>query len=1105
MLRVTTVFASAAAATAQYYTRYLTRAPGEEPGVWAGQQADTFGLVGRVESAALELLLEGRDPGSGTPLGRPLLDRTTANRRVVRAVAGFDATFSAPKSVSVWWALTGDRGVLEAHDVAVSGALGYLERFGSTTRIRSGGRRLHPDTGGLVMARFRQTTSRADDPQVHTHAVISAKVKTDDGRWWALDARYLKRQQRMLGGVYQSMLRAELTHRYGVEWEPIVNGQAELAGMPRELLQTFSKRSVQIDEALHAKVDDFRERQGRDPTRWERAALCREASADTRAHKTGTGVTELRPRWAREADALGWTPNQVTAELHRAVGEPAPVITMEDVLDDLSAAGSTWSRADVLRAICDHQPTVPGMDGHRWAVALERAADRVIDHCLDLDSGTPSAVRASDSRSVWIEPIAPHLTSEEILVEEERILAWAMDAQAEPAQPSTTVNCGGLDVLQADAAAAVGGEDRLVIVMGAAGTGKTALLREAVRDLDVCGRPVFGLAPTAKAARVLAVAADMDAFTVAKLLHESDRPGGPPPGFRPPAGTTVIVDEAGMVGTSSLARLIDLVDEHAWRLVLVGDPRQLQAVGRGGLFGELCATSRVHELRRVQRFTEAWETDASLRLRAGDPTAIDAYLDHDRVVAGSLDDHVTAVAHEWVCLTAAGRSVAVTASSNDYVDVLNAAIQSTRLALGDLDPTAAVNIAGGEHARRGDVVATRANNRSLVTSNGEPVRNRDRWTVDAVCGDGSLTVSHHAGHGEVTLPADYVRRHVRLGYAATEHGHQGDTVDVALSLVTPATSRRGVYVGATRGRDDNRLHVVTDTADLDEARDVLESVVATDRADVPAVAQRGALEGAVGTRGHRPQAAETSWRLPPWIEKWRLELERARTNAQATLDDWRAARMSATDELAALEPALARARTAWAPFAHRIDQIEHELRETLRPTMWTANHDARNAAFGQRRLAHRHATAATAAVLEAESQIAQIHNAGRTEEHTLGRLEAEASRLQAVAHPGPQGVHLERLYEDHVAQHEGVLAALTTIDRWYRGTRVRSSDLTDAIGMIAMSVGGDAPPLSGLYDITPDNWNDFLAPVIEVLELDHTELLTNLQPVLEPDTIGIDL
>ena len=121
------------------------------------------------------------------------------------------------------------------------------------------------------------------------------------------------------------------------------------------------------------------------------------------------------------------------------------------------------------------------------------------------------------------------------------------------------------------------------------------------------------------------------------------------------------------------------------------------------------------------------------------------------------------------------------------------------------------------------------------------MRNRETWTVTAIGTDGSLTVTRERGHGAVTLPADYAHDHVRLGYAATEHGYQSDTVDHSLSLVSAVTTRRGLYVAATRGRDDNLLCVVTDSGDVAEARDVLEAILAFDRADIPAVTQRRTL------------------------------------------------------------------------------------------------------------------------------------------------------------------------------------------------------------------------------------------------------------------------
>jgi hypothetical protein len=253
----------------------------------------------------------------------------------------------------------------------------------------------------------------------------------------------------------------------------------------------------------------------------------------------------------------------------------------------------------VVRAICDVQRPVSQMSGRRRLDSVERAADRVVEHCVDLDPAEATRRRASDGRSLWIEPTAPQFTSEAVLAEEEHVVSWAIDAHTDMPSPSTTVNCHGLDVLQADAAASVAGLDRLVLVVGPAGAGKTRMLAAAVADLHEQRRGVFGLAATAKAAQVLQRDTAMRSDTVAKLLHEWRRADRSPlPEYQLSAGTTVVVDEAGMLSTPTLHHLVALAEANRWRLVLVGDHRQLQAVGRGGLFAELCASGRVNELER---------------------------------------------------------------------------------------------------------------------------------------------------------------------------------------------------------------------------------------------------------------------------------------------------------------------------------------------------------------------------------------------------------------------------------------------------------------------------------------------------------------------------
>jgi conjugative relaxase-like TrwC/TraI family protein len=1072
VLRVTTLYASSAAATAKYYAQYLARAPGEVDGVWTGAQADALGLSGSVGVEALELLLEGRDPVRGTRLGYPLEDRKLNDGRVVRAVAGFDATFSAPKSLSVLWALTQDPRLLEAHDAAVTAALAHLERYGSTTRVRADGRRLHPDSQGLMIATFRQTTSRADDPQLHTHAVVSAKVQTVDGRWLALDARYLKRYQRMLGGLYQSVLRSELVDRLGVAWGLIVNGQAEIAGMPADLLEVFSKRSSQVDVALAAKLSEFRDREGRDPTRWERAALTRQASADTRGHKTGNGVTDLRSRWTAEAAALGWTAVDLVDSIidtgRELNAEPTPRVTTAQVVEALSVGGSTWNRADVIRALCDVQRPLPGMPAPRWAETLERVCNAVIDSCVQLDPVEAAAPRrVSDGRSLWLEPVAPHFTTERVLAEEEYVLSWALDAQFPDSQPSTTVERGQLDVLQADVAAAVAGHDRLVLAVGPAGTGKTTTLRAAAVDVDRQARQVFGVAPSAKAARVLERETGIASDTLAKLLYEWRRDDRPPlDRYRLPAGTTVIVDEAGMVGTGALARLVNLAELHDWRLALIGDHRQLQAVGRGGLFHEMCVTGRCIELTRIHRFDQAWEAAASLQLRHGDPRSLNAYFDHGRVIADTFENHLTRIANLWLDTTARHGTAAITASTNEHVDAINAAVQTARINVAQLDVERAAAIDGGEFAYVGDIVATRRNDRHLHTTTGEPVRNRELWTVTGVGDDGALTVSSHLGSGTVHLPADYAREHVRLGYAATEHGNQSDTVTIGVELATAATTRRGLYVAVTRGEQANLILVVTDGRDLDQARDILEGVVASDRADIPATTQRRELADTDRATHRHQQALQPRCQIPEWFEPLRTRVRDELTQAQAdaAADARRIPQLQA--DLVAATRRLAEANHACEPYRPALTAA-HNAVQTAREHWWAANSRERQASKGRhRRAAHRDVEHTKQDLDDALAQQQQVEEIAKPVTTRRDQSAAEIRSLEISITPTQQLIT--------ISDHAGRAAWLDDLDKalddwqlWATGRTVPPERLARARSILEEHSIPENPVCGALAAVIP--------------------------------------
>jgi conjugative relaxase-like TrwC/TraI family protein len=784
--------------------------PDEPAGRWWGTGRVVLGVVGDVVGEELRALLEARHPVTGGRLGRGF---------GARSARGFDATFSAPKSVSVLWALTPDRWVraevLAAHDAAVDAALGWFEAHGAVTRRGTNGVD-QVDTHGITAALFRQHTSRTMDPQLHTHAIISAKVQDPTGMWLSLDARFLKRQQHTIGWLYDAALRAELTTRLGVGWVGDGERPVDLEAVPERLRTLFSERSGQVDAKLAELIERWSaEHDGADPDSKTIAMLERRAVTASRPGKVdGVDADVMHVEWTVQAQAIGFDPKALAASQVGSTAPPARPVgdgsLIVEALSRVQIESSTWLQADLVRHLSNLVTPERGWTASDVMAEVDRLVHLAIGRCVALGPEQAGPCRADGGPVA--EAVTDRLyTTPAVLDEEQALQDWA--------RRSAAATDHTLEPQEA-AVAAMTGHDPLVVVVGPAGTGKTTTTGTAIRHLRSRGRQVVGLAPSGKAADVLATEAGCPTDTVAGFLtrHRSSS-------SRWPTGTTVVLDEAGMTATTDLAELVALVRQHQWRLVAVGDPAQLPAVGRGGVFAHWCNTISHIELDTPRRFRDPWEAHASLLLRAGDPTAVDHYDTHHRL----RSVHPAVMASEAARLhrryAERGRSVAITTNTAETARAINLAIQRANHQPGPRAP-----LADGTSASVGDDVATRRNDPALVTDRGEKVRNRHTWTITAINQEGPLTVTH-PDRGTVELPTAYVAEHVELGWAVTGYGNQGDTVDTGIAVLEPGTTRNHAYVAMTRGRHTNIAVIPDPTGITDPAKTLADMISRTPNHD----------------------------------------------------------------------------------------------------------------------------------------------------------------------------------------------------------------------------------------------------------------------------------
>lgn len=873
-----------------------------------GKRAATTDLA---RSGDLIAWVEGIDPATGEVKGT--IRKGGPDRQPLRFV---EMTVNNPKSLSV--VASQNPAIAQVLDQVMARQADEVARYLSKVAVtRIGPRGAQAEVSGLTLqtARVTHLTSREGDPHRHIHLMTNTRVKVPDATWCGLHSVALRQHIAAINALGARVAQGDPDLRVALAAQGYSLGTDGEIDQARSATQLMSKRGAQIAANRDRAEATWRARYpGREPSRrtmagWDKAAWEHERRAKPDNPETPEEVAE---RVRLELAEAGWdfTPGarQPIAWQAMSIAQVDREAVAIEAVAVLSARKSAWSVAE-LSAQVQSAVTRTGVVGDPQAVT-ELAEDieaRARARCVTLLD--PDQVPTAMSK---------YLSSAQVL-DADRDLNLGLVGLVGPALEETqqrlssqlvrAAQAQGLDAGQAQAVAALGGSRHLEVVIGPAGAGKTAMLGAARQALESQGRDMVIVAPTRKAALVAGAEVGTQASSLSKLLHQHGwrwdelgtwshlQPGqvdatgyqytGPDPAAQLSDRSVVVVDEAGLTTVDQANALVGLCAQSGAALRLVGDPRQLGAVGRGGVMETASRWVAPTVLDEIHRFlalgtdpdglptmeADRQYAELTLALREGtDPDQVAAEL----VERGSVVIHPTpsqaieAIATQIAAQVDTPGALAATVATNEQAGAINAAVRDLRIRAGTVDDSRV--LAGMDQVRIGvgDHIVTRSNDAA------NDVSNRQSWTVAAINPDGSLLAGSalaDRGQRQVLLEPAYVSRAVQLGYATTDYGNQGTTTERSLTWVADATTAGGLYVGATRGRYDNTLHVVAN--DLDQAADRIVAAMGRDRADRGLDVARDQAEGESTPAPERPHTPDRPGPGQIDLSRWRTEAELA--------------------------------------------------------------------------------------------------------------------------------------------------------------------------------------------------------------------------------------
>lgn len=777
MLSISTI-ATGSTQTARYYTekhgeieRYYEK---ESHGVWVG--GDAFGLNGKTVGDEFQNLLDGRRPD-----GRPLVTGNGEKRRV-----GYDLTFSADKSVSVLWARadTATRAKMEnVFRESVENTLKYIESDVMNECVRRGkGGAIKEAPKELVFATFQHGSSRAQDPQLHMHCVLLNMAERKDGTFGAIDPKQVFKEQVLARKMFATEFSTRLARELGVEIKQTRDG-FRIEGVPENLIKHYSKRKQEIEqEARELGVESAHGR--------ERIAL------NTRDKKQDVGRHDLLESWKTQMDSHGFTLEQAQKQ---CLGRKQKLSqNFDDVarksFADLSQHHSTFTESKLKQKLAENsqgQATIEELRQHyKKALAQKEIVALGRDDQGNMRFTTATILQKEKELMSCAESLSKRMTHR---VDESRI---------DSVLQSETYS--KMSDEQRAAAKHVFAAGDVALIQGAAGSGKSFTMAAVREAYQMQGYNVVGLAPTGKAAEELARGAGIPSLTVDKYLYDRDKGEA-----RFSKGNIVVVDEAGMLGSTKMREILNDAHEAGAKVVLVGDHKQLQPIDFGNPFAKLKGAVGGAELNTVRRQQVDWQRSAAWDIREG--RAFDALTKYESNKLLKVEKNALSlkqsVASDYLRDRELSGSQLILASTNSVATEINTGIRASLKEENNLlskrrQYDVPVRDREGKKFDRefciGDRVYFTKNNRKIGVQNGS------LGTVEHLKRVGEKTFAFEVtldNGNKVSFTTDKYDR-LDHGYAVTIHKSQGATVDRTYVVVSSNMDRESAYVAMTRHRQN---------------------------------------------------------------------------------------------------------------------------------------------------------------------------------------------------------------------------------------------------------------------------------------------------------------